>query len=161
MVLAHALLLRLIVLVATCSDVWGSAIRSTEKADAISSPSVRSFGIDIEHNFEPVFVNIPEKAPTIAKLKTAVSLRLLVERVLGSTLTSFCLGKKAKEADEIILATDGDREGEAISWHVKELLNVKVPFSRAIFHEVTKVRYGFRNYPALATLEIGNQGAVV
>src|SRR3546814_1391264 len=38
------------------------------------------------------------------------------------------------------LATDGDREGEAISWHVKELLNLKVPYSRAVFHEVTKVR---------------------
>lgn len=46
--------------------------RRDGKADDKLSPSVRTFGVDIEHNFEPVFINIPQKSSTIARLKTAV-----------------------------------------------------------------------------------------
>ncbi|EKE25733.1 MAG: hypothetical protein ACD_5C00050G0003 [uncultured bacterium] len=76
-------------------------------------------GIDIEHNFKPKYV-IPEKAASkVAELK-----------------------KLAVKADEIILASDEDREGEAISWHLVEALGLdkknKKPYSRIVFHEITK-----------------------
>jgi len=75
-----------------------------------------SLGVDVEHNFEPTY-EIPEKA----KKKVAL------------------LKKLAKEADEIILATDEDREGEAIAWHLVSALNIKdKPISRIVFHEITK-----------------------
>src|SRR5687767_9827252 len=48
------------------------------------------------------------------------------------------LRKKMKDVDELFLATDPDREGESISWHLKESLNPKVPVRRVVFHEITK-----------------------
>ena len=48
------------------------------------------------------------------------------------------LKEKLKDADELILATDEDREGESISWHLLELLKPKVPVKRMVFHEITK-----------------------
>ncbi|KKP55612.1 MAG: topoisomerase protein [Parcubacteria group bacterium GW2011_GWA1_33_6] len=74
----------------------------------------RELGVDVEKNFEPKYV-IPTKAKkVIAELK-----------------------KEAKLADEVILATDQDREGESISWHLAEALNLKDP-KRIVFHEITK-----------------------
>ncbi len=71
-------------------------------------------GIDITNNFQPLYV-IPEKKKShVQKLK-----RLL------------------KNADSLYLATDGDREGESISWHLREVLQPKVPVSRLVFHEIT------------------------
>lgn len=71
-------------------------------------------GIDVEHDFEPTYV-IPTKArKTVKSLQTS-----------------------AKKADEIILATDEDREGEAIAFHLKEALGLKDP-KRIVFHEITK-----------------------
>lgn len=73
-------------------------------------------GVDVEHNFEPVY-EVPKKAQ---------------ERVAD-------LKKLAKKADEIYLATDEDREGEAISWHLVEALSIqKKPLKRIVFHEITK-----------------------
>ena len=72
-------------------------------------------GIDIENGFEPLYVVSPEKKKLIRELKKAL-----------------------KEADELLLATDEDREGEAISWHLLELLKPKVPMKRMVFHEITK-----------------------
>ena len=73
-------------------------------------------GVDIEHDFEPKYITIRGKGELIAKLK-----------------------KKAKAADKIYLATDPDREGEAISWHLANILNID-PGSecRITFNEVTK-----------------------
>lgn len=71
-------------------------------------------GIDVEKDFEPTYV-IPTKAR-----KTATSLK-----------------NAAKKATEVILATDEDREGEAIAWHLAELLDLKNP-ERIVFHEITK-----------------------
>jgi len=72
------------------------------------------FGVDVEKNFEPKYV-IPTKArKVISELK-----------------------KEAKKSDEIILATDQDREGESISWHLSEVLKLKNP-KRIVFHEITK-----------------------
>ena len=75
----------------------------------------KSMGIDIEHDFKPEY--------KVAKGK---------EKVL--TL----LKKQAKDKKKIYLATDPDREGEAIGWHLKERLNGKAQFLRVIFHEITK-----------------------
>ena len=71
-------------------------------------------GVDLTHNFEPKYI-IPMKArKTVSALK-----------------------KEAKKADEIILATDEDREGESISWHLKEALLLEAP-KRIVFHEITE-----------------------
>src|SRR3989338_7899856 len=71
-------------------------------------------GVDVEHNFEPKYI-IPTKA------KKNVSL----------------LKKESLSADSTILATDEDREGEAIAWHLAEALKLKNP-KRIVFHEITK-----------------------
>ena len=75
-----------------------------------------TLGVDVEHDFAPTY-EIPEKAQK--KVKE--------------------LKKLAKDADEIILATDEDREGEAIAWHLVSALDLKKkPVSRIVFHEITK-----------------------
>lgn len=71
-------------------------------------------GIDIENGFEPYYVVNADKKEQIARLR-----RLL------------------KDADELYLATDEDREGEAIAWHLLEILKPKVPVKRMVFHEIT------------------------
>jgi len=73
-------------------------------------------GVDIENNFEPEYVVPPEKKKVISELR-----------------------KAAKEADTVWLASDEDREGEAISWHLKEVLKLKNDKTkRIVFHEITK-----------------------
>ncbi|MFK7601738.1 type I DNA topoisomerase [Deinococcus sp. SM5_A1] len=72
-------------------------------------------GLDIENDFQPLYVVSPEKRQHVAKLR-----------------------KMAAEADEIILATDDDREGESIAWHLFQELKPKVPVKRMVFHEITK-----------------------
>ena len=72
-------------------------------------------GVDVEHGFEPLYVVDPDKKKTVAQLK-----------------------KHLSEADELLLATDEDREGEAIAWHLLEVLQPKVPVRRMVFHEITK-----------------------
>ncbi len=74
----------------------------------------KSLGVDTEKNFKPKYVTPSRQKKTIKKLKTEV-----------------------KKADEIILSTDPDREGEAISWHLKEALKLK-DYERVSFHEITK-----------------------
>ncbi|RRD42479.1 type I DNA topoisomerase [Buchananella hordeovulneris] len=73
------------------------------------------FAVDVENDFEPYYVVDSEKKKKVAELK-----RLL------------------KEADELYLATDEDREGEAIAWHLLQVLKPKVPVKRMVFHEITK-----------------------
>ena len=73
------------------------------------------FGVNIEDNFEPYYVVDPDKRKKVAELKRAL-----------------------KDADELYLATDEDREGEAIAWHLVEALKPKVPIKRMVFHEITK-----------------------
>ena len=74
-----------------------------------------TLGVDVDHDFEPIY--------TIPKNKTKV-IKLLKDRLA--------------EADELVLATDEDREGESISWHLVEALKPKVPFRRMVFNEITK-----------------------
>ena len=82
-------------------------------------------GVDVENNFEPEYT-VPDKAK--------------------KTLTE--LKKYSKDAEKVVLATDPDREGEAIAWHLKELLKLKdKDYGRAVFHEITKsaVQESFKN----------------
>src|SRR5687768_1762423 len=72
-------------------------------------------GVDVENGFEALYVVTPEKRATLRSLKDAL---------VG--------------ADELLLATDGDREGEAIAWHLLQELKPKVPAKRMVFHEITQ-----------------------
>ncbi|MFP4286465.1 MAG: type I DNA topoisomerase [Candidatus Izemoplasmataceae bacterium] len=82
----------------------------------LSISNVGGLGLDIENNFTPKYDIIKDKEKIVKDLK-----------------------KAAKKADEIYLATDPDREGEAISWHLEEVLDAKgKPMHRVIFNEVTK-----------------------
>ncbi|MEH0428392.1 type I DNA topoisomerase [Streptomyces stelliscabiei] len=76
---------------------------------------VRRLGVDVEHDFAPVYVVNADKKAQVRKLKDLL-----------------------KESDELFLATDEDREGEAIAWHLQEVLKPKVPVKRMVFHEITK-----------------------
>jgi DNA topoisomerase-1 len=71
-------------------------------------------GVNVDDNFEPLFVVHSDKRQQVSKLKSLL-----------------------KDADELLLATDEDREGEAIAWHLLEELKPKVPYSRMVFHEIT------------------------
>ncbi|MFE6997455.1 type I DNA topoisomerase [Microbacterium sp. NPDC057659] len=73
------------------------------------------YSIDVDHGFDPYYVVSDRKTKTVAELKRAL-----------------------KSADELLLATDEDREGEAIAWHLLETLKPKVPVKRMVFHEITK-----------------------
>ena len=77
--------------------------------------SLGKFSVDVENGFEPYYVVSEQKRKTVADLKRAL-----------------------KNADELYLATDEDREGEAIAWHLLQVLNPKVPVKRMVFHEITK-----------------------
>ena len=72
-------------------------------------------GVNIEEDFAPLYVINPDKKAKVAELKALM-----------------------KGADELILATDEDREGEAIAWHLVEVLQPKIPIKRMVFNEITK-----------------------
>jgi len=72
-------------------------------------------GIDVENHFQPIYIVPQEKKNVVKDLKGAL-----------------------RNASELVLATDEDREGEAISWHVLEVLKPDVPIKRMVFHEITK-----------------------
>ena len=77
------------------------------------------FAVDVEDGFKPYYVVNPDKKKTVTQLKKAL-----------------------KEADELYLATDDDREGEAIAWHLLEVLKPKVPVKRMTFTEITREAVG-------------------
>jgi len=72
-------------------------------------------GVNVEEGFKPVYVVSPRKRDIVKKLRSAL-----------------------KSADELYIATDEDREGESIGWHLVELLEPKVPIKRMVFHEITR-----------------------
>ncbi|MFE7853998.1 type I DNA topoisomerase [Streptomyces sp. NPDC057403] len=76
---------------------------------------VRRLGVDVDHDFQPIYVVNADKRAQVKKLKDLL-----------------------KDSDELFLATDEDREGEAIAWHLLEVLKPKVPVKRMVFHEITK-----------------------
>ncbi|MFE8977284.1 type I DNA topoisomerase [Streptomyces cyaneofuscatus] len=76
---------------------------------------VRRLGVDVDNDFQPIYVVNADKKAQVRKLKQLLA-----------------------ESDELFLATDEDREGEAIAWHLQEVLRPKVPVHRMVFHEITK-----------------------
>ncbi|WP_405944139.1 type I DNA topoisomerase [Streptomyces sp. NBC_00932] len=76
---------------------------------------VRRLGVDVDNDFQPIYVVNADKKAQVRKLKDLLA-----------------------ESDELFLATDEDREGEAIAWHLQEVLKPKVPVHRMVFHEITK-----------------------
>lgn len=74
-----------------------------------------NLGVDVENDFDPLYVVPKTKSKVVKELKEAL-----------------------KGASELILATDEDREGESISWHLLQVLNPKIPTKRMVFHEITK-----------------------
>lgn len=79
-----------------------------------SEPWAR-LGVNVDADFEPLYIISPDKKSTVADLKD-----------------------KLKNVDELYLATDGDREGEAIAWHLLETLKPRIPVKRMVFHEITE-----------------------
>ncbi|HZT64930.1 MAG TPA: type I DNA topoisomerase [Acidimicrobiales bacterium] len=72
-------------------------------------------GVDVDNDFKPLYVVAREKKAQVSKLKALL-----------------------KDADELYLATDEDREGESIAWHLLEVLNPRIPVRRMVFHEITR-----------------------
>lgn len=79
-----------------------------------SEPWAR-LGVNVDADFEPLYIISPEKKHTVSELKGLL-----------------------KDVDELYLATDGDREGEAIAWHLLETLKPNIPVKRMVFHEITE-----------------------
>jgi len=98
----------------TLSRFLGDGYRIEASMGHLRDLPKSTMGIDIEHNFEPQYVNVKGKEKIISKLKS-----------------------EAKGATTIILATDPDREGEAIAHHISEILKLNNP-KRIVFHEITK-----------------------
>jgi DNA topoisomerase-1 len=88
---------------------------ASEIPAAVKGETWAQIGVNIDADFEPVYVVPKDKKKIVTQLKDAL-----------------------KEADELILATDEDREGESISWHLYQLLKPKVPTKRMVFHEITQ-----------------------
>src|SRR5437016_5681285 len=101
----------------TIGKYLGRAYRVKATVGHVRDLPEKKIGIDIENGFEPEYVTIPGKEKTVAELRSA-----------------------AKDSREIFLATDPDREGEAIAWHVAESIKRKngAPIRRVLFHEITK-----------------------
>src|SRR6266508_4119653 len=89
--------------------------KASEIPAAVKKEPWARLGVDVEHGFEPLYIVDPDKKKVVADLR-----------------------KKLKGVDELLLATDEDREGEAIAWHLKEVLKPSVPVRRMVFHEITK-----------------------
>lgn len=83
--------------------------------DKLKQSGYKKFAVDVDDNFKPYYVVNPDKKKTVAGLR-----------------------KDLAQAEELYLATDEDREGEAIAWHLLEVLKPKVPVKRMVFHEITR-----------------------
>jgi DNA topoisomerase I len=92
-------------------DMPGSA---ADIPDRLRKEPWARLGVNIDADFEPFYVVNPDKRQQVSKLK-----------------------KLLKDADELLLATDEDREGEAIAWHLVQELKPKIPARRMVFHEIT------------------------
>ena len=93
-----------------------------------------NLGVNTTNDFEPLYVVPKDKKKTVKELKDAL-----------------------KGADQLLLATDEDREGESISWHLLQLLSPKVPVKRMVFHEITKEAIGRALDQTRELLEKGNK----
>jgi DNA topoisomerase I len=98
----------------TISKILGSDFSVVSSMGHLIDLPEKELGVDIEHEFEPQYVVIPGRNKVLAALK-----------------------KEAKDKDVVYIATDPDREGEAIGWHIKERLFKKKAIKRVVFHEIT------------------------
>ena len=81
----------------------------------LSTSGKYGLGVDLENNFKPNYIIVKGKSKLVSELK-----------------------KDVKESTNVILATDPDREGEAISWHLKDTLGIKDNYGRVVFNEITE-----------------------
>ncbi|MBE9125427.1 MULTISPECIES: type I DNA topoisomerase [unclassified Coleofasciculus] len=97
---------------------------ATEIPEAVKGEKWAQLGVNVEAGFEPLYVVPKDKKKIVKQLKDAL-----------------------KDASELVLATDEDREGESISWHLLQVLNPKVPTKRMVFHEITQeaIRKALKN----------------
>lgn len=98
--------------------------KAAEIPEAYKKERWATLGVDVDNHFKPLYVVSPNKKDHVRHLKAAL-----------------------KNASELYLATDEDREGEAIAWHLLEVLNPKVPVRRMVFHEITPeaIRHAIEN----------------
>src|SRR5581483_6232469 len=89
--------------------------RAADIPEAYKKEKWARLGVDVDHDFQPLYVVDPDKKQKVTELR-----------------------KRLKDSDELLLATDEDREGEAIAWHLMEVLQPKVPVKRMVFHEITR-----------------------
>jgi DNA topoisomerase-1 len=89
--------------------------KAAEIPAALKKEPWARLGVNVEADFEPLYVEAPDKKKKISELRQGL-----------------------KQADELLLATDEDREGEAIAWHLVQVLRPKVPVRRMVFHEITR-----------------------
>jgi DNA topoisomerase-1 len=89
--------------------------RAADIPAAVKKEPWARLGVNVDEGFEPLYVVDPDKKRKVDELK-----------------------RELKNADELLLATDEDREGEAIAWHLLEVLKPKVPVRRMVFHEITR-----------------------
>ncbi|KKS25164.1 MAG: topoisomerase protein, partial [Candidatus Yanofskybacteria bacterium GW2011_GWC2_41_9] len=101
----------------TISQFLGSDFKVESSYGHVRDLPEKKLGIDLEKDFEPQYVILPKAKKRVAELKS-----------------------EAKKSEKVILATDEDREGEAISWHLINALELKkkIPYERIVFHEITK-----------------------
>ncbi|HEY5025354.1 MAG TPA: type I DNA topoisomerase [Acidimicrobiales bacterium] len=90
--------------------------RADEIPAAFKGEGWARLGVDVDNGFKPLYVVAPEKKSVVARLKSLLA-----------------------GASEVYLATDEDREGESIAWHLTEVLSPRVPIKRMVFHEITAV----------------------
>jgi len=88
---------------------------ASEVPTALKSESWSRMGVDVDNGFKPIYVITADKRKQVAKLKSLL-----------------------KDASELYLATDEDREGESIAWHLSEVLSPRIPVKRMVFHEITR-----------------------
>ena len=88
---------------------------ASEVPAAIKNQPWGRMGVDVDNGFKPYYVESADRKPRLRELKAAV-----------------------KDAPEVLLATDPDREGESISWHLREVLKPKGVVKRIVFHEITE-----------------------
>ena len=89
--------------------------RAADIPAAVKKEPWARLGVNVDDEFQPLYVVDPDKKKKVDELK-----------------------RELKNSTELLLATDEDREGEAIAWHLLEVLNPKVPVKRMVFHEITK-----------------------
>lgn len=99
----------------TLQKFFGDKYRYESSVGHIRDLPAKEFGIDLTNDFEPTYVTLPDKEAVISKLK-----------------------KAAKECDIVYLCPDPDREGEAIAWHIAQILPPKTPLRRVTFNSITK-----------------------